>query len=477
MRTRSPLLLLALVCLCLGACRLPSRTVSRLTPGSGTPAPVAQVRGTPLATPPPCTAAAPGRPPARGSRLATISTAYHALLQDFVRPLQPAPLLQAAWEGATAEAQRQGVSFSVAAPQFGGASDDDWRSFASAYAALSAATEGRVDQVQLAFAAVARMAASVNEGHTYFVDPQTYAQEGKERQFSGIGVMLTGATAPFIVEDVFQDGPAARAGLKPGDMIVAVDGCDARFLSSAQLGARVRGPAGTTVQITVDRPERGQLEVGITRALITIPALHASALPNKTGLVQLHSFPASTTRLSDGKTIGAELDSVLHGFADAGDRGWILDLRGDPGGQVDGLQAIAGRILPPGNFFSFQGRSGQRIEERTNGNRITTPPLLAVLIDSHTASAAEILASAIQEEGIAPIVGERSAGVANGAQVVSIGDGAGLSITHWQTYTVQNHAINGQGVTPTITVTRSAQDLAEGADPQLQRALQLGAHS
>lgn len=462
----------ALLSVALIACGAPAgRRASRVTsPSSGTPIAIATgVQGGS------CSTAKPAAALQRGSRVSTISAAYRDLLAQYFRPIDPSPLLDAAWQGATDEVNREeGHPTALALPNLPSEqADADWQTFANAYGKLSDATEGKVDQVQLAFASVSQMAASLQEGHTYFLPPDAFSQEGKEQQLSGIGVVVTGRGAPYTITDVVPGGPAARAGVRAGDTITAVGGCSAASLDVAQLSQLIRGKAGTQVELTLGRAGAASQRLTITRAQVTFPLLETQLLPDKVGLVRLDSFPSPTTKLQDGHTVTQDLASALAAFRSHGAGAWILDLRGNPGGEVDGLQAIAGLLLPSGTIFSFADRSGTKQAIRTEGTRIGSPRLRAVLVDGGTASAGEILTSAIQEEGVAPIIGEKTAGIANGAELESLPGGAGLSITHFQTYTVNGTPLNGAGVTPNITVDRTPANVSAGVDPQLQRAEQV----
>ena len=249
-----------------------------------------------------------------------------------------------------------------------------------------------------------------------------------------------------------------------------VDGCDVSSWDSLQLSTHVRGPSGTSVHLTISRPAAGTLDLDVTRAQVTFPAIVQNMLPSGIGYVHLHEFPAPSDILVGGKPLTPALTSILSSFKQAGARGWILDLRGNPGGRVDAVQAVGGLVLPPGLVFSSSDRGGTKTMNRTIGNRITDPPLLAVLVDGGSASGSEILSAAVQDEGVAPIIGATTAGVANEAVLEGIGDGAGMSITHFQTYSPNGRPINGQGVTPDIAVERTASDLAAGIDPPLDRA-------
>jgi carboxyl-terminal processing protease len=475
MRFRATLaILLSLIISLIAACGVnPNRRVSRITPPQPAVVLSKSIAGTDQNN---CGTVQSNQPLATGSHASTIANAYHDLLSMFVRPLNSADLLTAAWQGAETEIGKENVSDpGVPAPQLSGSSADaDWQTFANSYDQLVQATNGKVDQVKMAFSAVSQMADSVNEGHTYFYDPEGYAQLGKEQVLSGgIGVVLNGTKAPFVVEEVVPDGPADQAGVRVGDSIADVDGCDVSNWDSLQLTSHTEGKAGTPVDIVFDRPSTGDYEVDITRERVTFPDVTSRMLPDNIGYIHLYEFPDPTTVLSGGKQLRDTITSLLSSFQQQGATGWVLDLRGDPGGEVTGVQVMAGIVLPPGIIFSSVDRGGNRSETRTIGTRVQQPPLLAVLVDKGSASGAELLAAAIQDYGIAPIVGTQTAGVANEAEVVGIGDRAGLSITITQNYTPHGRPINGNGVTPDITAEQTPQDLAQGTDPPLQAAEQL----
>jgi carboxyl-terminal processing protease len=429
-----------------------------------------------------CGPTASAQPLDSGSHASTIANAYQDILRVFIRPLDSSSLLNAAWDGATSEATKEGMSDTgISAPQLDDSSADaDWQTFAASYDQLTQATMGRVDQQKMAFAAISKMADSVNEGHTYFDPPEDYVRmaSGREQVLSGgIGVVLNGSKAPFVVQEVVPGAPADQAGVKPGDSITAVDGCDVSDWEAIQLTSRVRGDAGTAVHLTFNRPSSGNYDANIVRAQVTFPDITSMMLPQGVGYVHLHEFPSPSTTLATGKTLTASLTDIINGFQAQGARGWVLDLRGNPGGEVSGVQAVGGLLLPPGIMFSTADRAGHKSNIRTTGNRISGPPLLAVLVDKASASGSEITSAAIQDEGVAPIIGTQTAGVANEAELLGIGDGAGMSVTVAQTYSPHGRPLNGTGLTPDITIERTPDDLAAGIDPPLDRAVQMPAPS
>jgi len=477
MRSRLSLALLALILLLpVAACGVgTNRHVSRATLPA---APLLLNRAIAQADQPACGPTASSKPLVTGSHASTIGNAYQQILRVFIRPLDSAGLLNAAWQGAITEAAKEGVADpGVTDPQLSDTSADaDWQTFAASYDSLSQSTDGHVDQLKLAFSAITKMTDSVDEGHTYFDPPEDYSRmaSGREQVLSGgIGVVLNGSKAPFVVQEVVPGAPADQTGVRPGDSIVSVDGCDVGDWEAIQLTSRVRGDAGTSVHLTFNRPSRGNFDADITRARVTFPDISSQMLPQGVGYIHLHEFPSPTTVLDGGKPLGPSLTDILNGFQAQGARGWILDLRGNPGGEVSGVQAVGGLLLPTGVMFSTADRAGHKSNVRTTGNRVSSPPLLAVLVDKASASGSEILSAAIQDQGAAPILGTPTAGVANEAELLGIGDGAGVSVTVAQTYSPHGRPLNGTGLTPDIQIERTPEDLAAGNDPPLDRAVQL----
>src|SRR5579859_5722519 len=159
------------------------------------------------------------------------------------------------------------------------------------------------------------------------------------------------------------------------------------------------------------------------------------------------------------------------GFEQAGVSSWVLDLRGNGGGYLDGMNEIASRFLPPGSpLLVSHTRGGDSVSRAGRGQHLPARPL-AVLINAGSASASEILASALQESGRATIVGERSAGVANAANLDALPDGGGLSVTAVQSLSgVDRRPLDGQGVTPDAEIAANPDDVTTGRDSQLERA-------
>lgn len=362
----------------------------------------------------------------RAAGLSTVREGYERLLALYVDPLPPDDLLREAWNGAVGAALAAGVTLVPALPPLPPGADEAWSAFAAAYARLERLSAARVAPSALAYAALDAMATARRECHTYFMPPDRYAQFraalSGQAQFVGIGVSLSGP--PFIIGYVFPDSPAERAGLQPGDEIVAVDGVPAAEETMASLRARIVGPEGTTVRLTIRRPGVDDpFEVDLVRAVVRIPLLTTTLRPDGVAVLRL------TTFATDGASERA-LRAALQDLEAQGVRAWVLDLRGNGGGAVRSVLNVLGIFLPEGVPAITQ------VDRRGVVRTLTTvgPPLerqrpLAVLIGPGTASGGEIAAAVLQDAGRARLFGQRTAGCANVGTLVELSDGSGMSIT------------------------------------------------
>ncbi len=411
-------------------------------------------------------------PNAADTELTAIHAALADLQHEYFRPIDADAALSGAWDGAIAAAKPAGTRVSaVARPQLTGDSATARTAFDAAFRALNAATAGSVSAPTLGHAAIAALASSVHENHTYFIDPDRWQHRGDTvSSYAGIGVTVNERPDGIYVGEVFEDSPAAHAGIHPGDRFLKVDDAAVADLKLDQLVNRLRGPAGTGVSVTVQRGA-GSVQVAITRATISIIAFESRILDGGVGYLRLRSFPPAGSKLPDGRTVAQALDLALDGFDRAGVTSWVLDLRGNGGGYLDGMNEIASRFLPSGSpLLVSHTQGGDSVTRAGSGQHTPTRPL-AVLINAGSASASEILTSALQESGRAVVVGEKSAGVANAANLDALPDGGGLSVTAVQSLTgVKRRPLDGQGVTPDSALAANPDDVTTGRDSQLERA-------
>ena len=418
--------------------------------------------GTPAATRTPITAAA-------GAAL--IEQAVSVLLERYVDPLNSAELYGAAYRGAVDTLQAAGTAPHVAAPDFTGDPSEDARRFRDAYTALAAAAGQGVDQTTLAYEAIRAITEQIDECHTSFMTPEQHRQfqaslEGRAH-YAGIGVSIRPQTRPVVISEVFPDTPAARSGLQPGDAILAVDGTDVTDLAADQIAQLVRGPAGTAVTLTIERPgEPGTRDITITRAEVQLPVLTSRLIEGpgggKIGYIRLYSFSTGAPE---------QLQRALEEFERRGVTGWVLDLRGNGGGYIEVLSKIASRFIEGGKPVAYiTERGGDREPIATDEDLYFRPQRpLAILIDGGSASSSEALAAAAADYGFARLFGQTTAGCLAGASTFPLADGSALQTTIWKVVSPAGRESSRVGQAPDVTVPPAP---ASAADPVLEEAIE-----
>jgi carboxyl-terminal processing protease len=324
----------------------------------------------------------------------------------------------------------------------------------------------------LAHNAVRAMTHALNDSHTAFIDPEAYTEfrqrQRREATFSGVGIVLMPREGRFFVRDVIPGTPAEAAGVQALDQIVRIDNVPTAGLQSDQVVGMIRGPAGTSVSIVLHRPgQPSTLTVSVTRAPVRIPAVfQARVLEGHIGFLQLYQFADRTA---------ADVRQSLETMLRNGMRALVLDIRGNSGGLLHELTMTASLLLPPGRpIYRQTMRGGQTQIINTTGLPILPAGVpLVVLIDEASASSAELLAAALQENGRATLVGAQSGGAVEAAVVFDLSDGSGLMVTILRLASAMGKRLEGVGVTPDVSVAVSVADLDQGRDTQRERALQL----
>jgi carboxyl-terminal processing protease len=310
------------------------------------------------------------------------------------------------------------------------------------------------------------MAASLDDAHANFVTPEEFeqllrAQRG-EVTLVGIGVRLRGA--PPTVAEVFRDSPAQGAGLQVGDTLVSIAGRDVTNLRRPEVNALLEGPAGTPIQLGVQRATTGQVDhLTVTRALFPIPLVEWQRLGGNVGYIRLRSF--------FDPSVVDQVEQAMRQLQDDGARGMIFDLRGNPGGLVDAGARLLSRFVPEGPIYRGRGRLGvgQTVSVRADVPLLTVP--LVVLIDEGSGSTAEIFAAAVQEHRVAHVIGTTSAGAVAASRVYPLADGSALQLSVELVYSGAGALLDRVGVRPDEEVELGIADLRRGRDAQLERAL------
>jgi carboxyl-terminal processing protease len=258
--------------------------------------------------------------------------------------------------------------------------------------------------------------------------------------------------------------PAEKAGLKPKDIIAAVNSQPTSGMSVDNVVKKIRGPENTKVTLTVVRGGGAPFDVAITRVKISVPSVTTS-IDGNIGYIKISQFGNDTTDL---------VKSAVNDFKSKGIKGVVLDLRGDPGGYLQTAIDVSSMWLDQGKTVVSERRGGvTNRTDKATGNNPLKGMATAVLIDGGSASASEITAGALHDNNAATLVGVKSFGKGSVQQVINLGDGSELKVTiaHW--YTPAGKNIDKQGITPDVVVQNSDADVKAGKDPQKDKAFEL----
>ena len=401
------------------------------------------------------------------AQVQTVESAYNLLMDRFVHPLSSSELLRAAWDQLAKDAAGKAPDPGPA-PQFSGDRGADLDTLRAALSSYLAQPKANIDGFVAGHALVRGMVKFVDEGHTYFLDPRQYEDYQSwsrgDNKYVGIGISVSGRGSDPRIVEVYEDTPAQRAGLRPGDVIVSINGQSVGGLALEEMTALVRGPAGSTVEMVVTRGDQ-TLTFRMQRAEIHLQFVKQRVVADDIGYLSLRGFPEPSVIDSIEQNVAA--------FQEQGVRGLVLDLRGNSGGRIDVGTRLLSHFLPAGTtVYEETDRSGQnRMHYSRAGDQYQLP--LVVLVDGGTASMGEIFASAVQEHGAATIIGTTTAGSVAAAQVFGLPDGAGLQVTVYEIRSPDGKVLNRVGVTPDEVVESNATAASQGDDPVLSRAIEI----
>lgn len=325
-----------------------------------------------------------------------------------------------------------------------------------------------VDDTLLMQGAIRGMLEAVGDDHTYYMDPDVNEAESSSLsgEYQGIGAYVDTRGDFLTVVSPIEGSPAEAAGLRPGDMIIAIDGEDMSGYTPEEARQRVLGEAGTTVILTVAREgEPEPLEFSIVRAKITIPSVTGEMLENDIAYIDINTFGDKTTQ---------ELRATLDELLAQNPKGIILDLRFNPGGFLFTSIEVTSEFIDEGIVVIEQYGDGTRDTYRTFGNGKATDLPIVVLINEGSASASEILAGALQDHGRAKLVGVQSFGKGSVQTWAPLSNDQGavrVTIARW--LTPNERTIQDIGLTPDFVVEMTEDDYENERDPQLDKAVEV----
>ena len=293
-----------------------------------------------------------------------------------------------------------------------------------------------------------------DEGHTRFLTPEEREQNREDLSgtYVGVGVTLENEDEKVVVAAPIEDSPADRAGIEPGDVVVAVNGESVRGEDLSQVVEKVKGPEGTEVKLTVSRGEQ-EREFDLERTEIETPVASWVLIPGS---------DVAHVRLSSFSNDSAEkLREAFEESRAAGARRFVLDLRNNPGGSLDQAVEIAGYFLKPGSVvYIREDASGEREEIEAGGGVERTDAPMAVLVNGGTGSSSEILAGALRDNDRAVVIGKKTFGTGTVLKEFVLRDGSAILLGVAEWLTPDGDFIRGTGIAPDVEVS-----LEEGAEP------------
>lgn len=328
--------------------------------------------------------------------------------------------------------------------------------------------EQPVDEEDMMRGAIRGLLESLDDEHTSYLDPEMFERanahlEGEE--YEGIGAWVDTTQDYLTIISPMPGSPAEKAGLRPNDKIIAIDGEDMTGIDGELVRQRVLGPKDTTIRLTILREGVEPFDADVTRAAILVPTLNSRILEGDVAYVQLFTFGDATT---------TDLRDVLEELLDQEPVGLILDLRNNGGGYLETAIEVVSEFIGDGVVMVEEYGDGRRdVYEAQRGGLATEVPLV-VLINEGSASASEIVAGAIQDRERAPLVGMTSFGKGSVQTYVPLKNEQGavrVTVARW--LTPSERQIHEIGLEPDFLVEITEDDYAAGLDPQLDKAVEL----
>ncbi|HEY5257395.1 MAG TPA: S41 family peptidase [Candidatus Baltobacteraceae bacterium] len=332
-----------------------------------------------------------------------------------------------------------------------------------------AARKTGTSATDLSYAALRGVAKGTHDRWAAFFSPKEYAQFNQmftPNSISGIGVLLqVNKAQPASAYFVMPGSPADQAGLKSGDQIVTVDGHPTIGLAVDGVSHLLRGATGTHVHVLSENASGAKVTLDIVRHIVRPPTVIYQQLGGNIGYVAVDIFGSDT---------GAEFATDIDRLRQGGAKAFVIDLRYDGGGMVDAALQVSSQFVSNSPIVSVESRGSHVTTEYGDGFPAPSEPIV-VLVNGYTASASEIVAAALQDNGVAKLLGTRTFGKGVMQDVYSLPDGSGFKFTYARYFTPNHHNINGKGITPNVVVAENQHAILGDPkhDKQLQSAMTL----
>ena len=325
-----------------------------------------------------------------------------------------------------------------------------------------------VDDVALMQGAIRGMMDALGDKQTFYMEPLEYETQTSSLQgeYEGIGAYVDTEADYLTIISPIAGSPADLAGIRSGDMVIAIDGEDMTGIAPEEARLKVLGPEGSQVTLTVQREDETEpLEFVITRARINIKSAEGKMLENEIAYIDINTFGDKTT---------AELRSTLDTLLKENPKGIIIDLRNNGGGYLQTSVEVTSEFLKEGAVLFEEYGDGKRDVYNASGDGQATDLPIVVLVNEGSASASEIVAGALQDYERAKLVGVQSYGKGSVQNWVPLSNDQGaarVTIAKW--LTPDERAIDGVGLTPDVVVEMTPEQFEAGLDPQLDKAIEV----
>ena len=322
-----------------------------------------------------------------------------------------------------------------------------------------------VDPERLTNSAIEGMVKTLDP-YSAYLTPERYKELeiGTSGEFGGVGMEVTEEEGFLKVIAPIEGSPAAKAGIKPGDLILAINGKTTEGMAVFESVKLLRGPKGSNVKITLKREgENSSIDLTLTRDIIHIESVKFDLFKGGIGYIKLSQFQ---------EKVAEELINAVSNleYKNGGMlKGLVLDLRNNPGGLLDEAIEVADEFIDQGLIVSVKGRSPDQSKQyfATKGENVHDYPIV-VIVNKGSASASEVVAEALQDSNRATILGSKTFGKGSVQTIIKLDDGSGLKITTAKFYAPSGRSINAIGVTPDVIIEDN-----DKRDLQMERAIEL----
>ena len=330
--------------------------------------------------------------------------------------------------------------------------------------------ENKLKTKEDAYVAIETMLSSLNDPYTRFLDPKEFNEETESIKGSlkGIGTQIGLRDGELVIIAPLEDSPAEKAGLLADDRILEINGESTKGISIDAAADKIRGEKGTTVTLLIQRKGVTNKLYSVVRDEIEVksvsckPPFETTKIPNDIQYIRLSSFIS--------KNAAGEIESILNNSS--GMKGFIIDLRSNPGGLLTNAIYISDMLLKGGVIVSTVDRDSYKTTTRARYQQVTDKPIV-VLINKGSASASEILSGALKDNHRATIVGEQSFGKGLVQEINKLPDEAGMNITIQRYLTPSGTDINKKGITPDVMVELTKENVEAKKDVQLEKAIEI----